>query len=380
MLLPAAGMDPQGGHAMREHEVIQLTDAATAAPIENEWRDLASRIEGSSYFQTPDWVLAWWEDAGRPPAEIALWRDASGALEAVVCVTRLRERLVRQLPLMVRITTNLGSGRPHSADHCGWPVLPHRVPEAQHWLATHRWGDALVLRHLDQRTGVPLVPRGARFLLTTACPRMELTGEPGEPVGSPGLRAEVRRWKRKLDALGVSFAWVPPEAMTVAALDTLFTLSDSRRSLKGTSSFIRERSFAFHRALIGRAGPGHGPTMVFALHEGRPIGALYGLVWRDTFCHYQGGWNAAWARLRIGKVLESETIRLAHLHGLRCFDFLRGAEHYKYRFGGVDRMDESWLLPRGFGGWLVSRKYQLLRMQRMLREMRKKEPRDDAEA
>src|ERR1700747_1942429 len=42
-----------------------------------EWRDLAARIDASSFFQTPDWVLAWWEDRGRPPTRIGLWRDAS---------------------------------------------------------------------------------------------------------------------------------------------------------------------------------------------------------------------------------------------------------------------------------------------------------------
>jgi CelD/BcsL family acetyltransferase involved in cellulose biosynthesis len=108
--------------------------------------------------------------------------------------------------------------------------------------------------------------------------------------------------------------------------------------------------------------------MVLAIHEGRPIGIAYGFVWRDTFYSYQGGWDAAWAHLSLGTVLENETIRIARLQGLHCIDFLRGREPYKYRFGGVDKMDESWLVPRGFSGWLIGRKFQGVRLQRALRE------------
>ena len=102
-----------------------------------EWRDLAASIEGSSYFQTPDWVLGWWEDCGRPPTLVGLWRGASGCLEAVAFLSKLREPLRHGFPVTIPVVTNSGSGRPHSADRCGWPVLPHRVAEVRDWAATH---------------------------------------------------------------------------------------------------------------------------------------------------------------------------------------------------------------------------------------------------
>jgi hypothetical protein len=63
--------------------------------IIGEWRELAGRVEDSSYFQTPEWVLSWWEDRGRPPTVVGLWRDASGTLEAVAFLTKVREPLPR---------------------------------------------------------------------------------------------------------------------------------------------------------------------------------------------------------------------------------------------------------------------------------------------
>lgn len=362
-----AGREPSGTERESgEPEVIQLTDIAQLGTIIDEWRELASRIDGSSYFQTPDWVLSWWEDARRPWAELALWRSTLGVLDAVVCLAQWRQRLIRGLPLVIRFTTNLGSGRPHSADHCGWPVMPHRVEDVRRWVVTRHPQGVIVLQHLDQQTGVPLAPQGARRVLITACPRLMIQTDTGKAERSKQFRKRIGNYQRRLERMGVSFTWTPPEAMTVDAIDLLFTLSESRRSLKRHSSFHRERSADFHRRLVGWGGPGRGPAMTLAFHGGEPIGMIYGFVWRDTFYFYQGGWYAGWARFSLGTVLVSEAIRFAYLHGLRCYDFLRGAEPYKYRFGGMDKIDESWLLSRGIAGWLVGRKYQAVRVQRAL--------------
>ena len=44
-------------------------------------------------------------------------------------------------------------------------------------------------------------------------------------------------------------------------------------------------------------------------------------------------------------------------NGARTFDFLRGAEPYKYRFGAVDRWDRTWMVPRGPAGALLAARY-----------------------
>jgi CelD/BcsL family acetyltransferase involved in cellulose biosynthesis len=101
--------------------------------------------------------------------------------------------------------------------------------------------------------------------------------------------------------------------------------------------------------------------MTTASHEGHPIGINYGFVWRDTFYAYQQGWDLSYATLRLGTVLKGETIRLAHAHGLRSLDFLRGVESHKYSWGATDVVDETWLLSRGPSGRLLEWKYRLAR-------------------
>jgi CelD/BcsL family acetyltransferase involved in cellulose biosynthesis len=342
-------------------EIVLRDGEQQLGRVVTEWRALAQRVEGSSYFQTPDWVLAWWEERGRPPTVVGLWRDASGNLEAVACLSKLREPLRRGLPGTVPVVTNSGSGRPFSADRCGWPVLPHRAAEVRDWATTHRWRGSLLLRHLDRRSAAECVPQGARLVITTRCPVLESTGDGWVRPVSKNLAKNVLRFRRRLEGMGVSFAWTPPEEMTPDAIDLLFALHASSRSLRGGSSFTPELHAAFHRRLVAAARPGCGPAMAIASHEGHPIAISYGFVWRDTYYEYQGGWDISYANLRVGKVLSGETIRLAELQGLRTIDYLRGTESYKYSWGAADVVDETWLVPRGLSGWVLAQKYRVAR-------------------
>ena len=119
--------------------------------------------------------------------------------------------------------------------------------------------------------------------------------------------------------------------MTEELLETLFRLHERRWSASGrATSFDRSRA-GLHRRLIARAGPGRGPAMVLAEQDGQAVGALYGFCWEEVFAYYQTGWEPEWADANLGTVLVAEAIRLAGLAGARVFDFLRGAEAYKYR-------------------------------------------------
>ena len=323
------------------------------------WRGLAAGVGHSSYFASPDWVLGWWESLGAgSDGEVAVWHGSSGALEAVVALGRTRVRLHRRLPLAVTAWTNLGGG-PGAADHCGWPVLAPRAEEVRAFLAGKAATAPMVLSNLDPETGEPMVPAGARLVASSACPRLDIPAEGQAPPFSSSFRKQLRAYGRKLERRDVKFRWVAPQEMTDELLETVFHLHERRWQASGrTTSFDRSRA-GLHRRLIARAGPGRGPALVLAEQDGRAVGALYGFCWRDVFAYYQTGWEPEWADANLGTVLVAEAIRLAGLAGARVFDFLRGAEAYKYRFGATDRVDRTWLLPRGAAGRALDLRYRL---------------------
>jgi CelD/BcsL family acetyltransferase involved in cellulose biosynthesis len=326
---------------------VDLGDAADLAALRRDWLDLAARHAGSSYFQTPDWVVAWWEAlAGRPPTRIAAWRDGSGRLDALVALSRDRERLHRRLGLTVPVWANAGSGA-GAADHCGWLVAAARAADAGAWLRSETAGSALVLRGADPDPPAGLLPARARIVERTACPRLDLAAERG---ASRSFVRQLERFTRRLARRGVSFEWVAPGEVGESLLAALFELQARGRPDGG---FGRDQ-LAFHRRLAAAAAPGRGPAAVVARRGPAIVGVLYGFWWRDTFAAYQSGWDREYARDALGNVLILHGLELCAAQGARWFDFLRGTEPYKYRFGAHDRWDRSWLVPGGAAGVLLS--------------------------
>jgi CelD/BcsL family acetyltransferase involved in cellulose biosynthesis len=238
-------------------------------------------------------------------------------------------------------------------------VLAHRAVDVQRWVATHRWANSLLLRHLDPEAARRIVPGGARLVWTTRCPRLNIFGDVGL-IGSAHFRRHLRQLQRKSQAAGVSFRWIGPERITANEIDMLFDLHEKRPRPERPSSFLRSRSAVFHRKLVDWAGLGRGPAMALAECGGVAVAAWYGFLWGHTFSLYQAGWDPAYAKLEIGTLLLAETIRLAALNNVRVFDFLRGAESYKYRFGATDALDETWLLPRHISGLLLQGKFRTM--------------------
>jgi CelD/BcsL family acetyltransferase involved in cellulose biosynthesis len=328
-------------------------------PLADEWRDLASHVDDGSFFSSPDWCIAWWE-ACAPSSEgdVAFWRSRQGQLIGVAGLVRADERLHPRLPVRADTWVNLGSGL-GGADHCSWPVLPEAVPEVRSWLEGRASSRSVVLRNLDRELSGALLPSGARRIESTICPRVS-TPEIGQELSaSSRLRKHLRQYSRRLEDRGVAFRWVGPAEVDPRLLDLLFELHGKRRTMKGDSSSFGPHVKPLHERLISLAGPGHGPAFVLAEVAGTVVGMLYGFIWRDTFAYFQTGWEPAWSKESLGTALVAEALQFSARAGAKVFDFLRGAEEYKYRFGAVDRVDESWLLPRGFHGRALSLKYRL---------------------
>ncbi len=120
-----------------------------------------------------------------------------------------------------------------------------------------------------------------------------------------------------------------------ADLETFFAFTRAGEDEKG--EFFSHTARASFFSALGAAFANHGLLRVVVLSlDGEPLAVDFGFSRHGTWSLYNMSFARDRSELSPGMVLVGETIRLAAEEGCTTFDFLRGREPYKYRFGATD--------------------------------------------
>lgn len=150
-------------------------------------------------------------------------------------------------------------------------------------------------------------------------------------------RREVRRKLRR--AYGAD-----AQLVIVGSDDNVETAVDDFLDLLGKSTFEKRdwlnegRRAVFHAT--AKAAQADGSLLLMFMEvNGRKASALFNFDYNGTILVYNSGLDpAAFGQLSLGEVLTAKAIEWAIENGRTAFDFLRGDEAYKYRFGAQDTM------------------------------------------
>jgi CelD/BcsL family acetyltransferase involved in cellulose biosynthesis len=330
---------------MTQHlEEVSLSSLVSDQRLIREWRRLASTVPQASYFQTPDWIVSWWETIGKRPAGSAALVWDGDELNGIAALARVREHLTKRVRLRFSVMTNAGTGV--GTDHAGWLSMNGAGSLLADWLKSQ---GGVLLRGVPMDLGQAL---GGRLIERQVCPRLEI-GELDERMSSK-LAKNLRHARRRLDDQGVLFKWKAPGEGTQHDLESLYTLHELRRIDAGDKPVFDDPSRrAFHDRLLDLADTTGGTGVIVASQGDRVVGVLYGFVWQKTFAYYQIGWDPSFRSLSLGSVLVLEAIEASAAVGLEVFDFLRGAEDYKYRFGATDVEEGSFAVGGSLGLRLI---------------------------
>jgi CelD/BcsL family acetyltransferase involved in cellulose biosynthesis len=95
------------------------------------------------------------------------------------------------------------------------------------------------------------------------------------------------------------------------------------------------------RAFHGEAAPTLLADGILRLHalrlDGRIVAVLYGLLAKNRLHLYLSGFDPDLSGLGVGTLVIRHAMEQAAREGVREFDFLRGREAHKYRWGARDR-------------------------------------------
>jgi CelD/BcsL family acetyltransferase involved in cellulose biosynthesis len=338
--------------------VCCLTSLDKLVAYAEDW----DRLAGGLPFRGWTWLSQWWRHYG--PSNNA---EAARTHLATLCVFDDDGALVGVAPWYLdcsamrgRVLRPLGSGEVCS-DYLGLLCHPDRQEAVLKSLADHlvrsagnggddalRWDlieldgidaeDEMMSAFIDRLAGCGCsVHRRAG----ANCWRMELPANWESFVASFGknLRREIRRLERHLIQTNrVVLHEVTRSDELPWAMDVLVELHQRRHKTLGEAGcFASARFLGFYRSVVPELLC-QGRLQFFWLEiDGKPAAAEYQMIDNGVVYAYQSGVDPEALDFAPGKVIHLMILRQAIAGGYRAFDFLRGDEPYKARFGARPR-------------------------------------------
>ncbi len=315
-----------------------------------EWDALAARGMTDTPFQSLAYQRAWWTHL-RPDGATLLTvaaRDETGALVAIGCFFALDG--VLRFNGCVEETDYLDLITPADRAEAAWAEVLAclEAVDAPAWTSLNLCN---VPDASPSRAILPALARARGYAFgeeqAEVCPTIPLpdTFDAYLENLDSKQRREVSRKLRRAEAADLTTTVVGAEDDVAAAVDRFLDLL--QKSTFEKRDWLNDgRRALFHD--VARAAQAAGTLqLLFCGVEGRAAAALFNFDYRDRIWVYNSGLDpAAFAALSPGVVLTAAAIERAITLGRAEFDFLRGDEEYKYRFGATDHSDSRLTLHR----------------------------------
>jgi len=305
--------------------------------IAEQWEALWRRDPNATPFQSPQWLLPWWKHFGSDTPHV-IASSSNGSLDALAPLYILRDEDSGESLGMF-----LGTGNSDYLD-----VLQIEGGDASLLIdsitrADCQLWDLQQLRPSSSLLSVPL-PDGWSDNVEDQdlCPVLpiENAGDELQNLLSTHARKKLRYFRRCLEREGdVRYESASAESLDTL-LDALYELHAARWQKRGLPGVLADEVMqSFHRDAARRMLDAGALRMYAVRINERIVAVFYGFAHQGTVYYYLSGYDPALEKLSIGNVIVAHAIENAVRDGAKTFDFLRGAEEYKYSWGAKDRMN-----------------------------------------
>jgi CelD/BcsL family acetyltransferase involved in cellulose biosynthesis len=281
----------------------------------------------------PPWLETWWREFGSD-GELYLYAARQGGT------------VVGIAPLMVRGGEAFFIGSDDLCDCLDFIVAPGREHDFFQMLLDDLSGKGispLTLKGLrpDSSAITYLVgmarDRGYKVSCTVEDVSLELDLPPtwDEYLSMLGQkrRHEVRRKLRRIREAGdIEYRIVEQSEDVPDALDVFLSLF--RHSSGKKATFMTDRRESFFRAMARAMAQARLLRLCILELNASPVAAVMCFDYDKRVCLYNSGYDPQYASLSVGLISKILSIKDSIERGRRTFDFLKGAEDYKYRLGG----------------------------------------------
>lgn len=303
------------------------------------WNDLMGRAVSAPIFMTVEYQKIWWQHFGNDNLRLITVRADDGTLMGIA-------------PLFVDGDTLHFVGCVDVSDYLDFLIDRDHITETYaaivDYLATNladEWRTAyfcsLACHSITPRILAELIPTRGWTTATAVeevCPVIILSGSWDEYLAgiAKKQRHEIRRKLRRAEATA-DVRWRVlqlPEDVTDAEIDTFISLH--RKSAAEKDQFWDDKKLTFFRAIIKKFAEMGWLKFYFLDINQVSAAALLCFDYRNEILVYNSGYDVEnFGHLSPGIVIISYSIRHAIELNRSRYDFLRGDEAYKFRFGAV---------------------------------------------
>lgn len=317
------------------------TDAAGFAALREEWNPLLRDSASDTIFLTWEWQSTWWEHLGEGELYLLAMRTDEGRL---VGIAPLRLTMLDDGPNDLSIV-----GCRDVSDYLDLIAASGHEEKVYSALLDWLGSDEAPAWDLADLCNIPAASPTHSLLAEMAaargyqvqtevediCPIISLPSTWDEYLSSLSKkqRHEIRRKIRRAEGSGqINWYIVNEEHDLAAEMEAFVELHQKSHVDKDEFMDAQMKGF-FHAAaqILQEAG-----WLQLALMDinGEKAAAMLNFDYRDSILVYNSGYDPQkYASLSPGIVLLSYCIQWAIESGRARFDFMRGNEEYKYRFG-----------------------------------------------
>ncbi len=320
-----------------------FTDVSGFDALASEWDDLIARSVSSPLFLTYRWQRTWWEHLGHGDLLLIAVRDDADRLIGIAPFFRhTNDQGQRELSFVgcadVSDYLDLIIDRDYADEVCStiWNFLIG--PDALEWDEVslcnipHASPTHVRLADLAQSQGYTVTVD-----VEDVCPVITLPAAWDDYLASLNKkqRHEIRRKLRRAQE-AADVRWYVVEGGEGLAADTESFIELHQKSTAEKEDFWDQATKSFFRAIVGQLARTGWLKLYFIEFDGTRAASLLCFDYQNEILVYNSGYDPTqFARLSPGIVLVAYAIQHAIELGRARFDFLRGDEVYKFRFGAV---------------------------------------------
>lgn len=353
-------------------EIKEITNSLEWEKYSGDWNALLSISSSNHIFLTYEWLSTWWEIFGNEKGLGILLAFDGTQLKGIAPLYINKERVFKVLRF-------IGS-RVVPADFLNFIVESGREPEIipafmNHLFREIHWDKMFLSDMKDEPNTITslknwLTNHHCPFSLEKhyPCPSVEIPGTMEgflakvDPIFLGGLKkSRPRQLHRLLRDHQVEFHSSVGQNEYRRTLEKLFLLHEERWQLeKKVGQFHNPHRKEFYKRISKKMLEKNWLRLASLKVDGNEEAVLLGIAYSDDYYYLQIGCGLRGRQLKAGNVLFYYIFE-SIIGQIKTFNFLRGKDAYKYKWGAVDTFT---VLLTSWKGWKGKVQYMVNRLRK----------------